>query len=266
MLYYCIAVLCLASIQTGAQFAHFPATGGARKANRVPSRPPPAPAPAPARPSPSAPTRYPVSQVKNEVDYDDYDAPVVRKPIPRNRGRGSVNSRSQSLQKKTPRKPVTRDRPKPVIQTRPSSISSFRSQTSRETAQPVPAETPRSSFVPEFNDQQFEPATPFTQFLPRIEQGRVEDTTQAHRLSPAVEQQQVFQPQPPPAGPAVVPRHQTQPRQLGRVEQQQARQATVPAQGQQPVFDSLFSNTVVSPQEGEQGEGVYFSYTATLGY
>merc|ERR1719481_340160 len=194
MLYYCIAVLCLASIQTGAQFAHFPATGGASKASRVPSRPPP---------SPSSPTRYPVSQVKNEVDYDDYDAPVVRKPIPRNRGRGSVNSRSQSLQKKTPRKPVTRDRPKPVIQTRPSSISSFISQTSRETAQPVPAETPRSSFVPEFNDQQFEPATPFTQFQPRIEQSRVEedkqvftDTTQAHGLSPAVKQQQVFQPQP----------------------------------------------------------------------
>merc|ERR1711872_523775 len=260
MLYCCIAVLCFASIQTGAQFAHFPATGGASKASRVPSRPPPAPAPA--RPSPSSPTGYPVSQVKNEVDYDDYDAPAVRKPIPRNRGRGAVNSRSQSLQKKTPRKPVTRDRPKPVIQT---SISSFRSQTSREIAQHVPAETPRSSFVPEFNDQQFKPATPFTQFQPRIE----EQDTQAHRLFPAVEQQQVFQPQPP-ARPAVVPRQQTQPgqqtqpRQLGRVEQQPVRQATVLAQ--QPVFDSLFSNTVVSPQEGEQGEGVYFSYTATLGY
>jgi hypothetical protein len=47
----------------------------------------------------------------------------------------------------------------------------------------------------------------------------------------------------------------------------QRQQQPLPAQAA-PVFnqaDSLFSNIIVSPQDGEQGGGVYFSYTAVLG-
>merc|ERR1712106_997895 len=72
---------------------------------------------------------------------------------------------------------------------------------------------------------------------------------------------------------------QARPRFVAAVEQPrsaqpQARPAQVqrqqhPIQAQAaPIFDpadSLFSNTIVSPQDGDQGDGVYFSYTAVLG-
>merc|ERR1711970_144431 len=266
-----VLVLCCVAIQAGAQFAHFPATGGGREASRIPSRAPPPPQlpsqpppPSPSRPRPPLPSQPPSpsrpsphtrdqdSQVKNYVDYD-YDIPVLRKPIPRSRGRAIVNSRVQSVDKKIPRRPVERGRQSISLQARPSASGSIRSQPSRETLQRIQAETTRRPFIAEFSDnggvqaEQFQQATPFTQLQPRIEQSRLEentpvftDTTQTGRLLPAVRPAPVQRPQ--------VEQRQKQPLQT------------------QPVFDSLFSNTVVAPQQGEQGEGVYFSYTATLGY
>merc|ERR1719206_1200681 len=103
LLHYQVSVLCCLVIQAGAQFAHFPATGGGREASRIPSKASPQisiPQPKPPSPSrPSLPTRNLVSQIETQVDYDDYDydIPVLRKPIPRNRGRAIINSRVQSL-------------------------------------------------------------------------------------------------------------------------------------------------------------------------
>merc|ERR1711970_547865 len=272
LLHYQVIVLCCVAIQAGAQFAHFPATGGGREASRTPSRAPPPPSPSqppppsPSRPRPPLPSQPPSpsrpsphtrdqdSQVKNYVDYDDYDydIPVLRKPIPRSRGRAIVNSRVQSVDKKLPRKPVERKRPRIPSQAAPSTSGSIGPQPSREISQRIQAETTRRPFIAQFSDdggvqaEQLQQATPFTQFQPMIEQSRVEentqvftDTTQTQRLVPAVR-------------PAQVQRQQEEQRQ------QQPLQT-------QPVFDSLFSNTVVAPQQGDQGEGVYFSYTATLG-
>merc|ERR1719347_564569 len=251
LLHYQVSVLCCLVIQAGAQFAHFPATGGGREASRIPSKASPQisiPQPKPPAPSrPSLLTRNPVSQIETQVDYDDYDydQPVLRKPIPRNRGRAIVNSRVQSVDKKIPRKPVERERPR------------LQPQPNRGVPQRIQVET-RRPFIPEFNDnggvqtELKQQAIPFTQFQPRIEQSREEentpvftDTTQTHRLVPAVR-------------PAPVQRQQVEQQRLEPQRQEQPLQT-------QPVFDSLFSNTVVAPQQGEQGEGVYFSYTATLG-
>merc|ERR1719347_1500968 len=124
LLHYQVSVLCCLVIQAGAQFAHFPATGGGREASRTPTEASPQISisqPKPPSPSrPSLPTRNLVSQIETQVDYDDYDydIPVLRKPIPRNRGRAIVNSRVQSVDKKIPRKPVERERPRlqPQIQ------------------------------------------------------------------------------------------------------------------------------------------------------
>merc|ERR1719206_356644 len=254
LLHYQVAMLCCLVIQAGAQFAHFPATGGGREASRIPSKASPQisiPQPKPPSPSrPSLPTRNPVSQKETQVDYDDYDydIPVLRKPIPRNLGRAIVNSRVQSVDKKIPRKPVERERPRLQPQIQSSISGRVKSQPNRGVPQKIQVET-RRPFIPEFKQQ----AAPFTQFQPRIEQSREEentpvftDTTQAHRLVPAVR-------------PAPVQRQQVEQQRLEPQRQEQPLQT-------QPVFDSLFSNTVVAPQQGEQGEGVYFSYTATLGY
>ena len=264
LLHYQVTVLCFLVIQADAQFAHFPATGGGREASRTPSKASPQisiPQPKPPSPSrPSLPTRNPVSQIETQVDYDDYDydIPVLRKPIPRNRGRAIVNSRVQSVDKKIPRKPVERERPRLQPQIQPSTSGRVKSQPNRGVPQKIQVET-RRPFIPEFNDnggvqtELKQQATPFTQFQPRIEQSREEentpvftDTTQTHRLVPAVR-------------PAPVQRQQVEQQRLEPQRQEQPLQT-------QPVFDSLFSNTVVAPQQGEQGEGVYFSYTATLGY
>merc|ERR1719244_332808 len=271
LLHYQVIGLCCVAIQAGAQFAHFPATGGGREASRTPSRAPPPPSPSqptppsPSRPRPPLPSQPP-SQSSSRLlphtrdpvenyDYDDYDydQPVQRKPIPRIRGRTIVNSRVQSVDKNVPRKPVERERPRISSPAGLSTSGSIRSQPSRETLQRIQAETTRRPFIAEFSDnggvqaEQFQQAAPFTQLQPRIEQSRLEentpvftDKTQTGRLVPAVR-------------PAPVQRQQVEQRQ------QQPLQT-------QPVFDSLFSNTVVAPQQGEQGEGVYFSYTATLGY
>merc|ERR1719347_695754 len=209
MLHYHVTVLFCLVIQAGAQFAHFPATGGGREASRTPSKASPQisiPQPKPPAPSrPSLPTRNLVSQIETQVDYDDYDydQPVLRKPIPRNRGRAIVNSRVQSVDKKIPRKPVERERPRLQQQIQPSTSGRVKSQPNRGVPQRIQVET-RRPFIPEFNDnggvqaELKQQATPFTQFQPRIEQSREEentpvltDTTQTHRLVPAVQRQQV---------------------------------------------------------------------------
>merc|ERR1719206_510391 len=156
LLHYQVTVLCFLVIQAGAQFAHFPATGGGREASRIPSKASPKISisqPKPPSPSrPSLPTRNLVSQIETQVDCDDYDydIPVLRKPIPRNRGRAIVNSRVQSVDKKIPRKPVERERPRLQPQIQPSTSGRVKSQPNRGIPQRIQVET-RRPFIPEFN-------------------------------------------------------------------------------------------------------------------
>jgi len=123
---------------------------------------------------------------------------------------------------------------------------------------------PAQQFAPQ--QQQFEPASQsrfvaaIEQFKPRIEQPRTQVTQPEVQRTEAVPV--------PRARPSQHRFTAAQEQRVSPVQRQQRPQPpAAPRQVQPVVFnpeDSLFSN-IVSPEEGTDGDGVYFSYSAVLG-